>query len=471
MSVSVPVPAKKPIDPVVVDDAIIVDDPAMKNMVNYLKQAKYVEAIDWIQKKAAEDEQVVRVPRVFNFYPTDGAVAFYEVLRKKYGWIEQLPERTFWGKKPPAMVTVETPQGRFEVPWGDVAVPGIEGKFTIHSKQEDGMWKFGILCEVKQKHRQPARELMDLVAERLLTHSIYRGQAISLKWEEEEPTMFTNGNAGFALPKFIEPSGFMPNDLILPIEIYEEVDATIFSLIRNSEEARRMGIPTKRLVLLAGPYGVGKTLTAAIVAELCRKVGRTFVNLADVAHLADATRFLVPYSPACIFAEDVDAVDDEDTMDLIANTIDGIDTKNLDIIFVLTTNHPEEIPDKFLRPGRSDMVIRFTHPDAEACARLIMRYGGATLQCSFEEAELVGVEMARAQMIPASVRECVERSKLFALRRGETFINAADLHRAALSVSKQLDLLKKQKVSDIPDHMEEVGRMIRPKNGVYAAQN
>lgn len=449
-----------------IDEAITITDPALKNMVKYVDDGKYNDAIKWIQNKAKEEEQTVTRTEVFEAYPADGAHAFTAVLRKVYGWIEQRPVQTFWGDKPPVMLVVETgPYSRTEVPWGRVAVPNIDGEMVLGAKNDQGVWKFTITGNVKKKHLHLVADLCTQTRDYLKERSIYRGQPVRLEWHEDEGNAFTAAEAGFATPRFLVHSGLTKRDLILPQITYDEVNATIFSLIENSAKARRMNIPTKRLVLAAGPFGTGKTLTATITADICREHNRTFLYLRDVEHLADAIYFAQQYAPACVFAEDIDSVTDPGAIDKISNTIDGVDTKSLDILFILTTNHVERIPKKFLRSGRSDMIIKYTPPDGEAAARLIMRYGGTTLAdgFTFQQAVDVGSVLAESEMIPASIREVVERSKLFALAKDRDFITKEDLLRASHGVIDQCGMLLEKRPDVLPDHLEEVGTLVRPK--------
>lgn len=455
------------------DGPILVEDPALKNMIAYVEQGKYNSAIQWIQNKSKEEEQVVSRSETFEAYPADGAYAFTQVLRQVYGWIEQRPIQTFFGPKPPVMLVVEKADGKVEVPWGEVKVPNIDGSMHLHAVNEHGVWKFAISAEVKKKHIHLVKELCEKTRKYVAGHSIYRGQALRLEWLETAPTAFTKGESGFDTPRFMAPTGLMKSDLVLPQVTYEEINATVFSLIENSERARRMGVPTKRLVLAAGPYGTGKTLTATITAELCRKHGRTFLYLRDVRHLADAIYFAQQYAPACVFAEDIDIVTDAEDVDLISNTIDGVDTKQLDVLFILTTNHVNAIPKKFLRSGRSDMIIKYTPPDYEAAAKLIMKYGSDTINhdlFTFEDALEIGADLASVEMIPASIREVVERAKLFALAYDRTMITRVDLERAAHGVKEQCELQAEKRPEVLPPHMEVQGVMIRMKDKTVAAQ-
>lgn len=451
----------------VTTEGVFVDDPALKNMIAYVEAGKYDDAVKWIKNKQVENEQIVTAGHKFDAYPADGAHAFTEVLKATYGWVEQLPIPSFWGDKPPQMLTVETSHDASkEVPWGWVTVPNIEGKLHLGATQDGGMWKFQVTAQVRKKHLHLAKELAEKTREYLKTGSIYKGKPVRLEWKENAPTMFTDGESGFDTPRFMPPSGYGKDDLILPRATFEEVNATIFSLIEKADMARRMGVPTKRLILAAGPYGTGKTLTATVTAELCRKHGRTFLYLREVEHLADAIYFAQQYAPACVFAEDIDRVKSPDMIDKISNTIDGIDTKNIDVLFILTTNHVDQIPKKFLRSGRSDMIIKYTPPDMEAAARLIMKYGGSTLapEFSFDDALKIAEPLAAAEMIPASIREVVERSKLFALAYDRSEITNVDLARASHGVLEQCAMLKDKRPSLIPDHMEEVGTLVRMKD-------
>lgn len=452
-----------------INNSITVNDPAIKNVIQYIHEAKYNDAIKWIQNKAKEEEQVVAINDVFDAYPADGAHAFTQVLRQVYGWIEQKPVEGFWGPEPPQMIVVETGfNSRVEVPWGKVAVPNIAGTMSLSAKNDKGVWKFMLAAEVKKKDIEKVKDLCARTREYVRTDSIYRGQPVRLAWSETKGNAFTAGAGGFDTPRFMQPSGLQISDLILPEFTFEEIRATIFSLIRNAEKAAAMGVPRKRLVVLAGPFGTGKTLTATITAELCREMKRTFLYLTDVKHLADAIYFAQQYSPACVFAEDIDHINEQPALvDGVSNAIDGIDSKGIDVLFILTTNYIERLPQKFLRNGRSDMIITFTPPDTDATARLIVKYGGETLEDEFgyDEAIQVAGPLADFQMIPASIREVVERAKLFALAYNRTRISKVDLVRASHGVIEQAKLMAPKQPDLLPEHLEEFGMLVRSKNG------
>lgn len=413
----------------------------------------YDEAIKWITKKKAEDSMFVDYSAVLNVYPTDGANALYEVLRKKFGWIDQPASWT----KPPAMIEVETDFGKSgHVPWGTLQMPGVNAMLTTNARKDKGIWIFVIGVHVMKMHKHIVDDIVAETKAYVRTHSIYGGNNVRLEWGE--PTMFDEG--AFEFPIFLKKTELRPTDLILSEDLYDEVEAGLFSLILNANKARAMGVPSKRLTILAGDFGTGKTLTAAIVGELCREMGRTFIYLADIAHLADAIRFSTQYAPALIFGEDIDTITDEDKIDELSNTVDGVDTKALDVMVVLTTNHLTSIPKKFLRPGRSDLIIEFEPPDGRAAGRLVLKYGGLSLDESFTHDDAMSLGEELSGMIPASIREVVERAKLFAIGGGRDRITKRDIHLAAKGVRRQCDLLKPKASAGLPDGWTERGIIV-----------
>jgi transitional endoplasmic reticulum ATPase len=136
-------------------------------------------------------------------------------------------------------------------------------------------------------------------------------------------------------------------------------------------------------------------------------------------------------------------------VDGILNTLDGVGTKESEIITILTTNHVDNINKAMLRPGRLDAVLTVTPPDGPTAVKLARQYARGLLDDS-NALELAGQEMAG--MIPAVIREVVERSKLWAIGRAggdlsKLALTADDLVGAAQGMQDHLTLLaEEQKV-------------------------
>lgn len=416
----------------------------------------YEDAIRFIDMQMRSEQQVVQYSDTIDTYPTDGANALFEVMKATYGWIEQHKHGGWFDSDPPELRSVQVSHTQWkEIPWGKMSLPGVKGHIILGAQQSKGLWKFYITAEVIKRDVEKVKELITNTRAYLAQNSIYQGHPLRLEWVTEHT--FFGKKESFDIPKFMAPSNLYPSDLVLPNDIWKEVNAGIFSLIKNHEQARKMGVPAKRLNILAGPFGTGKTLTAAIASGLCSEMKRTFWYLTDIKKFPEAIHLAAQYSPSLVFGEDIDKiVDDPDLVDRISNTIDGVDTKAIDVMFAVTTNYPERLPEKLVRPGRSDLVIMFAPPDARAAAKLIYKYAGKTLDptFTFTQAEEIGNMLAHEKMIPASIREAVERSKLFAIAEERSFITAEDVRLASIGVINQCNLFKKRNTPQLPEGWE-----------------
>ena len=179
-----------------------------------------------------------------------------------------------------------------------------------------------------------------------------------------------------------------------------------------------------------------------MTARVCQENGWTFILLDRVQGLRVALEFANRYSPAVVFAEDIDRIAserDESANDLI-NTIDGVLSKRAEIMTVLTTNFAEKLNPVILRPGRLDAVISLRAPSADTAEKLIRHYAGKLLAVT-ESVTAAGHELAG--QIPASIRECVERAKLGMVGRGDNKISESDLVIAAKTMKNHLNLLNR----------------------------
>jgi transitional endoplasmic reticulum ATPase len=327
---------------------------------------------------------------------------------------------------------------------------------------------FRISGEIKGKSRFEADRVATLVKKECQQHSIYKGQAI----ETSFPSLRDHEVASLedTFPTFSKLSKLTEADLIFPVDVWDQVDVSLFTPIKKAQKCRDRQIPLKRGILLEGPFGVGKTLTAAVTQALCKEHGWTFIYLKDVTRLAQAYAFAEQYQPAVIFGEDVDKVvrgDRTQAMDDILNQLDGLNTKGIEVITVLTTNNVEDIIKGMIRPGRLDTVVPVRPPDAEAAARLVRLYARGFLA---EGIDLTEVSKLLAGKIPAAIREIVERAKIATLRRDEDdmVIRSEDLIVTARSMQAHMDLLHRKEPEYLSD-LEEAA-LIEAEGRIAAAR-
>lgn len=431
-------------------------------------------AIKVLQDKQAYDEEPTSINAPIEGFLLDAAHAFFRVLEAKFGWAQSVPTPGFFGDRPPMMVAVPTADGSVvQVPWGRFKLPGVEGFLeTGAQQQQDRGMVFVIGGTVKRKHEKQITEIVDATKAYLRDHSVYRGQAFRIRLKDE------NGDwLQVPEPKFLDLSTKIRPELIFSDEVRSAVETSLFAPIEFTEDCRKEGIPLKRGILLSGPYGCGKSMTARAAAEIAVEHGWTYIVCERADELAEVLRLARMYGPAIVFCEDIDRVMSgrrSIDMDEILNIIDGVESKGVDLMVVLTTNHVDKVNQAMLRPGRLDAVIHVAPPDEAAVERLMRQYGRGRIPLGEDISEAAKL---MAGQIPATVREVVERSKLAALRTrvpGESLLLTAEaLIAAAQSMRNQIDLLERKEDEQLSDE-EKAARILADAvrengNGVLVA--
>lgn len=388
-------------------------------------------AIDSLLQRMQYEAQPVRIREVIPALPWDGAIALTKAIEQLFGYALQIPT-VFSGmfgtmSNPPMQISVETgPDTTTLIPWGRFSLPGIPGWIeTLALPDSEGRISFAVASETIHEHEHTIRKLILRCREIVAAESIYRGKAIEVTFTRDGELLSTPDIKFLRVPP-------MPPIFNKPLET--AIETNIFTPIRYREVLAKNAIPFKRGILLAGEYGTGKTLLAQAVARETVMNNMTFIygrNPNDLSHLLT---FAERFQPAVLLTEDVDrvaGVDRTDDVNDVLNTLDGVGNKKSEVMLILTTNHPESINPAMRRPGRIDVILPVTLPDAEAAERLVRLYGGSRIA---EGENLSAVGMALFGQRPATIRETVERAKLDAIRRskGETSrILASDLLAAA----------------------------------------
>jgi transitional endoplasmic reticulum ATPase len=401
-------------------------------------------AIRALELKREEEEQTVSINTNIPIEVAEGMVAFARVLEREYGFVSNTGNKSFWGNQPPTYLGLETSPGKREsIPTGRLKLPGISGWISPSYAFQNNYVVFRIVGEVQGKDRHVVDKIAALVEAECKQNSIYKGRAIMTSFPDIEDC----NSLEDTFPTFAKLNSISTDEVIFSKDTAEQITISLFVPILHSEACRKNNIPLKRGILLEGPYGTGKTLTAASTATLCAKNGWTFIYLKDVRRLAYAYKFAAQYQPAVIFAEDIDQIingnnSDED-INHIQNAMDGIDTKGIEVITVLTTNYLEKITRAMLRPGRLDTVVSVRPPDMEAAIRLVKMYARDLLDPNYS-LEDSNVGNLLAGQIPAIIREVVERSKLAALRRNSQDLKLTpdDIEVIAKSMNAHMSLLK-----------------------------
>lgn len=409
-----------------------------------------------LQRVEQEEEELVALHEEIDAFVWDGALALRKGLEQMFGFSLTQVKETFFGDVPPSEITIQTGLGTSTtVPWGRLRWPlakDLDAKTVkefleteVHER-DDGMIVFAIGGRIKRKWLPEFKKLATLVRQIVQQNSIYKGQAISIGFtKENDPTEVIP----MPQPEFMNLKAVDIGDLVYTQELTRIIDTYIMTPLKYSDACRAAGIPLKRGVLAAGPYGTGKTLLAHAVFQIATNNGWTALYIKNSRDLPKAVKFAERYAPCVVFAEDLDRVaageERTEAIDRILNTLDGIDGKSREVLTILTTNHLDQVNKAMLRPGRLDVVIHVTPPDAEAISRLIHNYGRGRIP---ENADLlpVGEILAGSGFTAAVVREVVERAKLATIARTgdpNSLVLPEDLEVSAHAMVAQQELLER----------------------------
>ncbi|MEB3266700.1 MAG: AAA family ATPase [Cyanobacteriota bacterium] len=146
-----------------------------------------------------------------------------------------------------------------------------------------------------------------------------------------------------------------------------------------SEEAQRFGLPLPRGVLLVGPQGTGKSLTAKAIAHswgmplLRLDVGRLFAGLvgASEARTRDMIQRAEAMAPCVLWIDEIDKgfggdgrSDGGTSQRVLASLLTWMAEKSSAVFVVATANAVERLPAELLRKGRFDEIFLLDLPDA-----------------------------------------------------------------------------------------------------------
>lgn len=409
------------------------DGVALHDGVNILVPTKmsYARALIVLETKRAMDEEVITLDRTFPYRPGDGAIATEDVLGELYGLSHGVG-----GWRPPDTLSVALADGTTRtVAWSEVEVPamvgGQGGSLYLMTDRDKTGHVFMLRAMVPRKATDEVNTLFDAIAERLRTHSIYRGQVIT--------------DAGRTFPGFVDLTQFDGSTITFSDQTLDTLDAALWHTIRNREAVRGEGIPIKRAVLAEGPYGTGKTSALMLTAQIATANGWTFVLAKPGDSIGDTIALANLYAPAVVGIEDLDTQargGNPTQLAELLDVFDGATSKDAQVMLIATTNRVDTIAAGMLRPGRLDYIVHVGALDAAGMQRLVKAVIPQNKLA--EHIDWPQVTHAMTGFEPAFVRATADRAKTWALREyGPGYvIDTGALVAAAKSLHGQLNLLR-----------------------------
>lgn len=414
-----------------------------------------------IDKMITKAETVIAVSQEIPCIIWDGALGLRKALEEVLGYAlqEEIQIKTFFGTqkiKPkifhiPVSVTETT-----AVPWGRFGLPGMEDAYieTGITQNDEGRVIFRMNSECKGKFEAQVKKIMERAHYYATHESIYKGKAILVDITDED-----GETQDMVIPKFMD---LTPEPVIFSQGVQAAIDANILTHIRYTEVVRDWAVcPLKRTVLLAGGYGTGKTLTAKVVAIEAVRNGWTFLYIRKVKDVVQGIGIAKGFQPCVLFCEDIDraaGLERTDDVDAILRELDGITSKNVAILTVFTTNHPDKIHPAMKRKGRIDRAIEVKRPDADAAIRLMRHYGRDLIA---ESEDLRDAGDILAGQTPATIREAVESAKLVAITRGKGMldeITAYDVAQSAKDILGEMKYFPQEDPDAKPEEIHPIER-------------
>jgi cell division protease FtsH len=206
------------------------------------------------------------------------------------------------------------------------------------------------------------------------------------------------------------------SDVILGERTMVRLDQHVFEFERHRAALKRLGQSTRKGVLLYGPPGTGKTHVIRYISSTLSDHTTVLITAEQVRNLSKYMTLARTLQPSIVVLEDVDLIgrsregmnspNTEVLLNRLLNEMDGL-RADADILFILTTNRPEDIEDALAsRPGRVDEAIEVPLPDDVCRERLIALYGRAL---AFEDGAVAEAVSRSAGASAAFMKEMVRR--------------------------------------------------------------
>jgi cell division protease FtsH len=237
-------------------------------------------------------------------------------------------------------------------------------------------------------------------------------------------------------------------DDVAGVEEAKQELSEIVEFLREPEKFISLGARIPKGVLMVGPPGCGKTLTAKAIAgeagvPFFSISGSEFVEMfvgVGASRVRDLFDQAKRNSPCIIFMDEIDAVgrhrgaglggshdEREQTLNQILVEMDGFDT-DTNVIVVAATNRPDILDPALLRPGRFDRRVVLDRPDRKGREQILnIHVKGKPIA---NDVDLTIIAKQTPGFVGADIENMVNEAAILAARRNSKQIYMDDLQRA-----------------------------------------
>ncbi len=395
----------------------------------------YNEVLAYLQNEIANSERMTNFDYRLSCFMNDGVYQLNRAIEEIIGVTTVNQDKGPSGQdKPMNTVDVVLAGGiRKKVPYGDIALPDMGEDAAIRIQYDFNEKKLYVRGKCQFKFQSLIDRIIDKTRFLLNTDSIYKNQTFEIDADEEK-----------GQPRLCDLSN-IDRELMILSEKTQSSLSPLYARILHADRCKATKIPIKYGAILEGPYGTGKTLLAFKLAKMGNENNFAAVYLKSPELLADTLRMAKTLdnngSGIIVFVEDIDQVtsgERDAALQDILNTLDGGDTKDMNVIALFTTNHLNKIDPTFLRGKRIGTIISMGFLEASTAQEYITSFcDGIKLEGDFEP---VYQKIGESKIAPAFMAEIIENVKSTMVIRGDNTLSAAEFDSCIESYLRQVSL-------------------------------
>lgn len=405
---------------------------------------KYADALDYIDNELKQSKKMAKINYRIRCFRNDGIYQLNQAISQVFGAVVSKEQRNPSGESSVQTVDITLADGtRVKAPYGDISLEGLGEGSSININYDSSTHDLVITGKCQFRFSSLMDDIIEVTKHNLRTNSIYKGQALEISDIND--------------PKILDLSGIDRQLMVLSRET-EYALRPIYARIMNPTMCLEKGIPLKFGALLEGGYGTGKTLLAFKLAKKAVANNWMFIYLKDPKLLAEALRMskIIDQSGhgVLIFVEDIDQVtrgNRDSAMQDILNTLDGGDTKDMNVITLFTTNHIELIEPTFLRGKRVGTIISMGPLDAETAEQFIRKSFEIGCYTILDDLTDVCKFIEASHIAPAFMAEIIEKVKSMMVLANQCEVKADDIKYSVQSYLRQVELSRTKDMSVTPE--------------------
>lgn len=405
---------------------------------------KYADCLDYIESEIKQSKKMAKIDYCIPCFRNDGIYQLNQAISEVFGSVVSKEDHSPSGDSNIQTVDIVLADGtRVKAPYGDISLEALGEDSQININYNNDKHELVVTGRCQFRFSSLMDDIIEVTKHNLAHNSIYKGQALEI-------TDINN-------PKIIDLSSTDNQLMILSDKIKYDL-RPIVARLTNPEKCIEKGIPLKMGILLEGSYGTGKSLLAFKLAKQAIDNGWVFIYLKDPTLLAESLRMskIIDKSGhgVVIFTEDIDQVtrgNRDAAMQDILNTLDGGDTKDMNVISIFTTNHIELIEPTFLRGKRIGSIISMGSLDAKTAEEFIresFKIGCYTIQDNLTD---VCKFIEQSKIVPAFMAEIIEKVKAMMVLNDQCIVDPKEIRFSVESYLHQVELSKTKDMSLTPE--------------------